>query len=112
MKIQIRFRGMEISDALTEYAIRRIHQHLSRFDNRVSDVTVRFTDVNGPKGGADKRCQLTVSGPRLGTVNLTTMHWDLYSGLDLALDRLDHVVGRSLERARVPQPFREARSAR
>jgi ribosomal subunit interface protein len=112
MKIQIRFRGMETSDALTDYAMRRARQHLSRFDSRVSDVTVRFTDVNGPKGGSDKRCQLTASGPRLGTVNLSTMHWDLYSGLDLALDRLDQVIGRSLDRARAPQLFREARSAR
>lgn len=112
MKIQIRFRGMEISDALTDYVMRRVHQHLSRFGSRVSDVTVRFTDVNGPKGGADKRCQLTVSGPRLGTVNLTTMHWDLYAGIDLALHRLDQVIGRTVERAREPLALAELRSAR
>ena len=110
MKIQIRFRGIEPSEALADYATRRVHQHLSRFGRQVSDVTVRLTDVNGPKGGDDKRCQLTVSGPRLSTVNLTETHADFFAGVDLALDRLAHVIGRSLERAREPQATIETRS--
>ena len=73
-------------------------------------MTVRLTDVNGPKGGDDKRCQLTVSGPRLSTVNLTETHADIFAGLDLALDRLAQVIGRSLERAREPQAISETRS--
>jgi len=111
MKIQIRFRAIESSEAITDYAMRKIKQRLSRFGRQVSGVTVRLTDVNGPKGGADKRCQLTVSGPRLGAVNLTEVHADLFAGIDLALDRLAHVIGRSLERARAPQTLREPRSA-
>jgi ribosome-associated translation inhibitor RaiA len=70
---------------------------------------VRISDVNGPKGGPDKRCQLTASGPRLGSVNLTEQHTDSRASIDLALDRLAHVIGRSLERARAPQAISEAR---
>jgi putative sigma-54 modulation protein len=102
MKVQVRLRGVESTPAIIEYAMRRIHQHLSRFGRQVSGVTVRISDVNGPKGGDDKRCQLTASVPRLGSVNLAETHADVLAGIDLALDRLAHVIGRSLERAREP----------
>ena len=103
MRIQIRLRRIEHAPAIIEYATRRVHQHLSRFGRHLSNVTVRISDVNGPKGGPDKRCQLTVSGPRLGSVNLTETHADVGAGIDRALDRLAHVVGRSLDRARGPR---------
>lgn len=106
MRVQIRLRGVENTSSLIEYATRRAHQHLSRFGRQVSDVTVRLSDVNGPKGGEDKRCQLTVSGPRLGLLTLSDTHADLLAGIDLALDRLAHVVGRALERTREPHPDR------
>ena len=109
MKLQIRFRGIDPSEAVTDYATRRVHQHLSRFGRQVRAVTVRLADVNGPRGGADKRCQVTVSGPRLRAVHLTETHADLLAGIDLALDRLAHVIGRSLERARETQLVGEAR---
>ena len=111
MKIQIRFRGIESSEALADYTTRRIHQHLSRFGGQVGGVTVRLTDVNGPKGGEDKRCQLTVSGPRLRSVNLSETHADVLAAVDLALDRLANVLGRNIEREREPQFDNEARSA-
>ncbi len=110
MKVQVRLRGLDHSPSLVAYAMRRVHQHLSRFGRQVSGVTVRLVDVNGPKGGADKRCQVTVAGPRLGAVHLTETHHDLFAGVDLALDRLAQVIGRNLERAREPRALRVAGS--
>jgi ribosomal subunit interface protein len=101
-------RGVANTPSIIEYATRRVHQHLSRFGRQVSTVTVRISDVNGPKGGADKRCLVTLSGPRLGSVHLHETHADIYASIDLALDRLAHAVRRSLERAR--EPLAEARS--
>lgn len=109
MRVHIRLRGVETTPSIIEYATRRVHQHLSRFGRQVSGVTVRISDVNGPKGGADKRCQLTVAGPRLGSVNLAETHADAFAGIDLALDRLAHVIGRSIERAREPLSKHEQR---
>ena len=109
MRVQVRLLGVESPPSVIEYATRRVHQRLSRFGRHVSGVMVRLSDVNGPKGGPDKRCQLTVSGPRLGSVNLTEQHANSLASIDLALDRLAYVIGRSLERARAPQSISETR---
>jgi putative sigma-54 modulation protein len=100
MTIQIRFRGVQRSEGITEYATRRLHQHLSRFGREVSGVVVRIIDLNGPRGGRDKRCQLTITGPRIGSVNLAETHESIHAGLDLAIDRVARSVGRNIERGR------------
>ncbi len=103
MRVQVRLRGIKNAPSVIEYAHRRVHQHLSRFGRHVNGVTVRISDINGPRGGPDKRCQLTVSGPRLGSLHLAEEHTDVLAGIDLALNRLSHVVGRNLERSRSSQ---------
>jgi ribosome-associated translation inhibitor RaiA len=103
MKIEVRFRGLDPSEALRAHAARRIHFHLSRFGNEISAVLVRIADVNGPKGGVDKRCQVTVRGPRLGSTILDETSGDAYSAVDVAVERTGRSVGRELHRARRPQ---------
>ena len=62
MRIQVRA-GIEAGRALHEAAQRRLRFALGRFDRRIDGVRVRFHDVNGPRGGVDQECQVTV---RLG----------------------------------------------
>ena len=100
MKIEIRFRGLESSDALRDHVSRRIHFHLSRFGNEVTAILVRLADVNGPKGGVDKRCQVTVRDPRIGAATLDEMGGDAYSAVDMAVERVGRSIGRELDRAR------------
>lgn len=100
MKIEVRFRGLESSDALREHAARRIHFHLSRFGNDVTALLVRIADVNGPKGGVDKRCQISVYGSRFGSATLDEMSGDVYSAVDMAVQRIGRSIGRELDRAR------------
>ena len=100
MTVQVRFRNVPNSPVVLEYAIRRAHQHLSRFGRQVSEVTIRLKDLNGPRGGCDKHCQITARGPRLGPVSVRETREDTFAGLDVALERLARTVGRTLERAR------------
>ena len=100
MKVEVRFHGLESSSALREHASRRIHFHLSRFGSEVTSVLVRIGDVNGPKGGVDKRCQVTVRGPRLGSATLDDLSGDAYAAVDGAVERIGRAVGRELERVR------------
>lgn len=100
MIIEVRFRALDASDALREHATRRVHFHLGRFADELSSVVVRISDVNGPRGGVDKRCQLTVRGARFGSSTLDELHDDPYAAVDLAMERLARVVERELARAR------------
>ena len=100
MKIDVRFRNLEPSDALRNHAVRQIHAHLSRFGHEISSVHVRISDVNGPKAGIDKQCQVTVRGRRLRAVAVDHLSSDAYSAIDMAVERSGRAVGRDIERMR------------
>jgi putative sigma-54 modulation protein len=102
MKIQIRVRGLDRSetDSLRDHAARRILIHLSRFDHAISSVFVRISDVNGPRGGVDKECHITVRGSRRADVLVENLSSDTYSAVDLAVERAGRAVGRDLDRLR------------
>jgi putative sigma-54 modulation protein len=100
MRVHVRCTGIEHSQSLVEHTARRIHQHLSRFGHRLENVDARLSDVNGPRGGRDKRCLVIARGPGLGGLRVEELHEDFYVGVDRALDRLAQVVGRSVARIR------------
>lgn len=108
MKVDVRFRGLERSDALRDRAVRRIHVHLGRFGQEIRSVVVRVGDVNGPRGGVDKACRVTVRGPRVGTHTVEEHHDDAYAAVDVAVGRIGHAVARELARTRTRRPRRLA----
>ncbi|HQQ79293.1 MAG TPA: HPF/RaiA family ribosome-associated protein, partial [Thermoanaerobaculia bacterium] len=103
MKIDVRFRGIQVSEALREYAVRRVRFQLSRFDGDVGSVVVRIGDVNGPRGGVDKRCLVEARGPAFGPVAVEDASTDAYTAVGSAVGRAARAVGREIERARVGQ---------
>ena len=111
MKIDVRLRALEPADALRDHAVRQIHFHLSRFGHEISSVDLRITDVNGPKGGVDKQCQVSVRGRHLSTIVIDDLSGDAYSAVDIAVQRVGRAVRRDLERGRatrlrLPMPRR------
>src|SRR3954447_23488504 len=61
--MQLRIRGVNygLDDGLRDYIERRLQFALGRFAARIHRLTVRLTDVNGPRGGLDKRCRIAVA---------------------------------------------------
>jgi ribosome-associated translation inhibitor RaiA len=100
MKVEVRFRALDPSEPLREYVLRAVHFHLSRFGGELSSVSARIGDVNGPKGGIDKRCQLHVRGPRFGSFVVAEVSADAYAAVDACAERAGRGVGRELERHR------------
>jgi putative sigma-54 modulation protein len=100
MKVQVRFKGIEGSDELVHFVTRKVHQHLSGFGHHVRSVMVRLTDVNGPRGGKDKRCQFEIAGPDIGSLHVEGWHEEVCAGVDETLDRVAQTVGRSIARLR------------
>jgi len=56
MRIDVRGQHVDLQPALGQYAERRFHTALQRFEARIPTVMVRLVDENGPKHGVDKRC--------------------------------------------------------
>jgi hypothetical protein len=62
MKLSIRIRGAAPDQELTEHIKKRSLLALGRFSTRINNIVVRLDDMNGPKGGIDKRCSIELTG--------------------------------------------------
>ena len=100
MQINIRAQGFELTDGLREHAKRRLTFALdwARYD--LSKVSMCLSDINGPRGGNDKRCQVRINLPRTREVVIEDTDADLYVAIDRAVDRAERSVARRLERSR------------
>ena len=83
MKLSIVDRNKCLTSQLRILARRRLLFALSRFDSKIEEVTLSIRDLNGPKGGIDKRCQLRIK---------------LRFGDDIILTNLDSTVEASVSR--------------
>jgi ribosomal subunit interface protein len=119
LQINIHSRDVPMTPSIREWAERRILFALGQFGTRIRAVWVRLSDDNGPKGGADQRCQMEAKLSSAGCVVATVRGPDLHAAVSRTAERLARRVRRELERARgdrrtsdVPKPdgFRRRRS--
>lgn len=100
MKIELRSSNMPISDAMREHVGRRIDFAVRRFARHIERIVVRLADVNGPKGGPDKRCRIIARFAPRGSVIVEATDADAYVAASQAAIRLDERVSRALLRRR------------
>jgi putative sigma-54 modulation protein len=100
MRINIQARGFELTDGLRQHTERRLQFAIDWAGDEVRTVKVRFSDINGPRGGNDKRCsiQIPIAGQR--DVMVEDTEADLYVAIDRAADRIERTLARKLERTR------------
>lgn len=73
--------------ALRDLTERRVRFVLRRVVWLVPRAEVQMSDVNGPRGGVDKRCQVELRTDGAGSVVVTSMANDWRTALDDALAR-------------------------
>ena len=96
MQIDIQSRGFALTHALREYTERRLRFALVHAGDHARRVTVRLLDVNGPRGGIDKRCRIQVMLNGLAAVVIEDTEANLYLAIDRAADRIGRNVMRRL----------------
>ena len=98
MNIEIQARDFSLSEALDDYINRRIHFVVSSRFEQIRRIRVRLSDINGPRGGIDKRCQIQISLPQLHDIVIEDTEADLYIAIDRATDRAGRTLDRKLKR--------------
>ena len=98
MKFEIRGRDMNISQVLRDHIERRLRFALDRFAGRIRQVHVTLGDLNGPRGGIDKRCKLAISLDRPSTIVLESHASNVYAAIDCVADKAATCIGRRLKR--------------
>ncbi|NOT43349.1 MAG: HPF/RaiA family ribosome-associated protein [Acidobacteria bacterium] len=94
--MQMKIRGREASPGIHEHARRRFEFALGRFGGRIQSLTISLADLNGPRGGVDKRCLAIV---RLVARGRTVVVEDTDASLAVAVDRAADRMGRAVARA-------------
>ena len=95
MRITIRA-GRHLPLPLMQLTRRRLEYALGCFSSRVRSVTVRLADVNGPRGGVDKKCAVAV---RLDRPKRLIVIEDIDADPAIAIDRAADRVARAVVRA-------------
>lgn len=98
MQIDIQSRGFSLTDALLSHARRRLVSAMSYCSGHVNRVIIRLSDINGPRGGADKRCHIQVVLAGIPDVIVEETEVDLYGAIDRASDRARRSVFRKVDR--------------
>ncbi len=104
MQMDIQCRGFELTDGLRDYARKRLAYSLSHGDAHIGRVIVRLSDINGPRGGEDKRCHVEVRLKGLPEVVIEDTQADLYVAIDRAVERAGRTLARRLARSQREAP--------
>ena len=87
---------------LRELAVKRLQFVLRRLHSLVPRARVRLSDVNGPRGGVDKRCQIELNTEGAGTVVITALARDWRTALDSAMARAARSLAHNWQRGQRP----------
>ena len=98
MKIDIQSQGIPVTSDVRDHTVRRLSFALARAAARVRRVKVQVSDVNGPRGGIDKRCRIQASLDGIGDIVIEDTEANLFQAISRAADRVGRNVMRRLER--------------
>ncbi len=100
MTISVHGYGIKVNPEWGELVERRLSFALSRFGGRVRAVSVSLVDLNGPRGGIDKKCSMQARLASRGSVRVEDTDSEVPAAVDRAAMRLARAVTRALERRR------------
>lgn len=110
--MQVVFESRDADGAqMRQLSVDRVRFALRRLSALVARAKVQFSDVNGPRGGIDKRCQVEVQTGSVGTVVIASLASDWRTALDRSLGRVIRALRRSLQRKLKPTRKRTSKIA-
>lgn len=98
MHIAINSNGLLLTESLRAHVHRRLQTSLGWALTR--RLAVWLSDINGPRGGRDKRCKIQISLDHGKTIIIEDTEEDLYAAIDIAAERADRALARELARTR------------
>lgn len=97
----IKGRGIAWTPDLQLLLDRRLEKITERFLPRIRSISASLEDVNGPRGGVDKRCRLNVMLESHGQVSVSASAPKTEAALTQAVGRAKTVLIRKLQGARI-----------
>lgn len=98
MLIDIQAQHVPLSPAAKEKIRNKLAATFSRFDHHVNAVTFRISDNNGPKGGLDKSCCLTVKLDKTKDVVITGKYENTFQCLERSCERAKKNISKQIDK--------------
>jgi ribosomal subunit interface protein len=98
MNIEIQSQKFSLTTALKNYARKRLNFALGNQLEYINNVTMRLSDINGPRGGADKRCLIVIQLFGMSNIVIKDVETDMYTAIDRACNRAGRTIVRKLGR--------------
>jgi len=97
--MQVHFESRDPQGAeMRDLTVQRVKFVMRRLSWLVPRAKVQLSDVNGPRGGVDKRCHVELKTDLVGTVVVTSMARDWRTAIESALGRAAKVLLRNVRR--------------
>ena len=100
MNIQLQTQGFDLTDSISAHVRRQINFNLVNFESHIMSVDVFLSDINGPKGGPDKKALVCIRLNSRSTVTIERTRADLYTAITLASRQAKRTVRRALNKHR------------
>jgi ribosome-associated translation inhibitor RaiA len=98
MQIQVHTQGFDTTPAIDAYARKEVGRNLVNAQDHVTAVDVYLSDINGPRGGEDKKALIRIRLDSRLVVKIEKVHTDLYVAMSGAARRARHTVKRTLRK--------------
>lgn len=104
MEIRIFDGSIKTSEAQYDYIMKKVGAAAGRLKDTPCMIDVRLTDLNGPKGGIDKRCSIHARPTGQGEVRVEEHAPDYYAAIDTAASAFKRSLAKSLEKLKTNGP--------
>jgi putative sigma-54 modulation protein len=98
MNIRLQTQGFDVTPAIDAHARNEVARNLANARDHVTAVDVFLSDINGPRGGEDKKALIRIQLASRLVVKVEKVSADLYVALSVAARRARHTVKRTLRK--------------
>ncbi len=99
MEINIQTAGFTLTDALKDHFHKRLAYSLAHGKEHITHIRAHLSDINGPRGGKDKRCLLQIHLKQQPTIVIEDIKYDMYLAINFASDRAGRNLARRISRS-------------
>ncbi len=98
MRINIQTQGFKLTSAIDAHVRKQLSRNFRAMENHIIAVDVFLRDINGPKGGKDKRALVSVQLASQPAVKVEVLHTDLYAAVSVTARRAQRAMKRTLRK--------------
>lgn len=98
MNIYLQTQNFELTSAIDAHVRNKLTSKLAFAEKDIRAVDVFLADINGPKGGVDKKVVVCVQLKSRLTVRLEAVHSNLYGAVSVIAGKVKHSVKRTVHR--------------